>query len=370
MSKRNKRANGQGGVRKKRGAWWLRISLGGNRRIEIKTTAQTRSEALDALSTKLAQRSDGMLDPDAQHTRVADLFADLRRDYEINGKRAEDLDIRWNHLSPVFGGNYAKDVSTPRLRMYLENRLAEKAAPATVQRELACLRRAFRLGAQAGKVLRVPHFPSIHVENARKGFFEEKDFKRVVEHLPEPLRVLAVVGYWTGWRKGDLLRLERRRHVDLEAGTLRLFPGETKNKDGRLVYVPPAALSVLKAWDARTSALEREKGAIIRHVFHRDGRPIRSYDAAWRAACKAAGVPGRIFHDFRRTAARNYVRSGVHERTVMAILGQRTRSIFDRYNITDERDLRAASQAVRPAVGDALGTVEHLQRNDRRGGLV
>jgi integrase len=125
-----------------------------------------------------------------------------------------------------------------------------------------------------------------------------------------------------------------------------------------LVYLPPEALAVLRAWDARTSALEREKGAIIRHLFHRDGQPIRSYDGAWRAACEKAGVPGRIFHDFRRTAARNYVRSGIHERTVMAILGQRTRSIFDRYNIVNENDLRAASQAVRPAVGDALGKTE------------
>jgi integrase len=229
-----------------------------------------------------------------------------------------------------------------------------------VQRELAALRRAFRLGAQAGKVVKVPHFPSIRVENARKGFFEEADFRRVLDHLPEPLRVLAVVGYWTGWRKGDLLRLERRRHVDLDARTLRLFPGETKNKDGRLVYLPPEALGVLRAWEARTAALEREKSVIIRHLFHRDGKPIRNYYAAWHSACAKAGVPGRMFHDFRRTAARNYVRSGVHERTVMAILGHRTRAIFDRYNIVYENDLRAASEVVRPSVGTALGQVEPI----------
>jgi integrase len=95
-------------------------------------------------------------------------------------------------------------------------------------------------------------------------------------------------------------------------------------------------------------------------LFHRDERAIRSYDAAWRAACKAAGVPGPIFHDFRRTAARNYVRSGVHECTVMAILGHRTRSIFDRYNIINESDLRAASRTVRPAVGAAWGRLEEM----------
>jgi integrase len=350
----SKRANGQGSVRKRGGAWWVRVSVRG-KRVEIKTTAETRTEALAALNQKLTERAAGTLDPDAQHTRVADLFADLRRDYEINQKRAEDLDVRWKHLAPVFANDLARSITTPRLRRYVEERLAEGAARATVQRELAALRRAFRLGEQAEKVVRVPHFPSIRVENARQGFFEEADFRRVVSHLPEPLRVLAVVGFWTGWRKGDLLRLERRRHVDLDARTLQLFPGETKNKDGRRVHLPPEALGVLRAWEARTAALEREKSVIIRHLFHRDGKPIRNYYAAWHSACAKAGVPGRMFHDFRRTAARNYIRSGVHEGTVMAILGHRTRSIFDRYNIISEDDLRAASEVVQASVGTALG---------------
>src|SRR5205823_4732448 len=122
-------------------------------------------------------------------------------------------------------------------------------------------RRMFRLGAQADKVLRVPHFPTITVHNARRGFFERDQFEKVLAELPHYLKPLATVAYWTGWRKGELLRLERRQ-VDLDAGTLRLDPGTTKNKEGRVVYLPPEALAALKAWDGKTVALERERGII------------------------------------------------------------------------------------------------------------
>ncbi len=299
--------------------------------------------------------SEGRFDPDAAHTRVADLYADLKRDYAINSKRVGDLSWRWKHLESVFGSDMAVTVTTPRIRAYIDTRLTEGAARATVQRELAVLRRMFRLGAQADKVLRVPHFPTIAVHNARRGFFERDQFEKVLAELPDYLQPLATVAYWTGWRKGELLRLERRQ-VDLDAGTLRLDPGTTKNKEGRVVYLPPEALAALKAWDGKTVALEREHGIIVRHVFHNDGRAIRHYYHAWRSACDRAGVTGRMLHDFRRTAARNYIRAGVSERVAMDLLGHKTRAIFDRYNITSEQDLReAAARVASASVGPALG---------------
>jgi len=83
-------------------------------------------------------------------------------------------------------------------------------------------------------------------------------------------------------------------------------------------------------------------------VFHRYGRRIAEFPyTVWHAACAAANLPDRrIPHDFRRTAGRNYRRSGVSEGVVMKILGHKTRSIFERYNIKNEDDLREAALAV------------------------
>jgi integrase len=71
---------------------------------------------------------------------------------------------------------------------------------------------------------------------------------------------------------------------------------------------------------------------------------ITKYDKVWRQACQAAGLSGKIPHNFRRTAVRNMVRKGIPERVAMQMAGHKTRSIFDRYHIVSNGDLREAAQ--------------------------
>jgi integrase len=298
---------------------------------------------------------EGQYEPNAAKTRVADLVADLRRDYVINGRNEKEIDQRWMHLAPIFGNDLAASVTMPRLTKYIETRLTEAARvgrktttkPATVQRELAMLHRAFNLGFKAGKVFRVPPFPTVTVHNAREVFFERDEFDRLLTELPDDfIRPLAIVACWIGFRRDELLKLEWRQ-VDFDRKTVRLGVGSTKNKEGRLVVLPDDALAALKSWCERTTAVEHDRGRIIARVFHRGGEPVDFFPyKAWRAACRRAGIPGRRPHDFRRTMARNYRRSGVAEGEIMKIGGWKTRSMFDRYNIINEDDLRSAAARV------------------------
>jgi len=98
---------------------------------------------------------------------------------------------------------------------------------------------------------------------------------------------------------------------------------------------------------------------MIPWVFHRRGTSIKNFDTAWRNACHRAGLPGRIFHDLRRTAIRNMVRVGIPERVAMMMSGHRTRAIFDRYDIVSETDLRDAADRLNQSVtGTISGTVK------------
>ena len=78
-------------------------------------------------------------------------------------------------------------------------------------------------------------------------------------------------------------------------------------------------------------------------MFHHNGEPIRDFRTAWKTACPNAGLPGRIPHDFRRTAVRNLERAGVSRSVAMKMTGHKTEAVYRRYAIVSEQDLREAA---------------------------
>jgi len=108
--------------------------------------------------------------------------------------------------------------------------------------------------------------------------------------------------YLTGWRTtSEVLPLEWRQ-VDWGGRVVRLDPGTTKNGEGRSFPFTTALETLLKEQKAEHDWLKKTN-QIVPLVFHRDGERIKDFRGAWKTACKAAGCPGRIPHDFRRTAS-------------------------------------------------------------------
>jgi integrase len=276
------------------------------------------------------------------------LAKDFITDYEVNGRRSVEK-AKWivQKLAEVFRGWKAVNITTPAIRTYIERRQREGFKNATINRDLAALKRMFRLAVDA-KLLSHDHLPRIELLKEappRSGFFEWEAFQLVLRHLPARIKPIALLAYELGWRLREVLGLQWHQ-INLDEGWVRLAPGTTKNDEGRVAYLSPDLLTTLRAQHAMTRELEHTAALIVPWCFHRNGRRIGGFRKVWDKACRQAGAPGMVFHDLRRTAIRNMVRAGIPERVAMQISGHKTRSIFERYNVTSEADLKDAAKKI------------------------
>jgi integrase len=215
----------------------------------------------------------------------------------------------------------------------------------------------FNLALQAGKLLQKPHFPMLREDNVRKGFFERDQYQAILKHLPPYMRPVVTFAYVTGWRIASEILPLQWRQVDLDAGEVRLDPGTTKNREGRVFYLTAELKELLAKQRKEANRIQRTRGTTVQHVFFHAERTLagaygiaagnriagNGFYHAWCRARVEAGCPASIPHDLRRTAIRNMVRAGVPERVAMMLSGHKTRSVFDRYNIVSDGDLRAAA---------------------------
>jgi integrase len=241
-------------------------------------------------------------------------------------------------LKAGFAGKRADEITTDHVNQYAESRQDAGAANATINRELAALRLAFSLARKAAKVKPevVPYFEMLSEDNRRTGFFEQEQYEAVLAKLPDYLKGVLTLGYWTGMRKAEILGLTWDK-VDLFNRLV--FLERTKNGEDRTLPLNDELYRMML-----DQSRQRVEGCPF--VFHRYGERIQSLGKAWHTACKNAGYEGKPVHDLRRTGVRNLIRAGVPQSVAMKISGHRDARIFARYNIVDTRDVAEAMRKV------------------------
>jgi integrase len=325
--------------------WWVTFYSRGKSIFESTKTADW-NEAKRYLKKREGEVANGVpIIKGQQSIRFKALADDVITDYKINNKRSlKDVQTRYDlHIIPVFGRQKASSITTPDIRAYINQRQSEEASNGSINRELTLIKRAFNLGAQAGRVASKPHIEMLKENNARKGFFEPDQFSSLYIYLPEHMKPVVTFAYITGWRRSEILSLQWHQ-VDFEGRCVRLYT--SKNDEGRVFPFTADLEAVLKAQRQKADELKR-KGVITPYVFHHNGganrgKPIREFKRSWATACRKAGIPGRLFHDFRRTAIRNLERAGVPRSVAMKLTGHKTESVFRRYDIVSEGDLQIA----------------------------
>jgi integrase len=341
---------GDGYIYKRGSRWWIRYSKDG---IDYRepcgkdvTTKQSAKDALKVVHRAIAQGA--YLTPPERRVTVDELLAGLLVHLRLQGRAyAGKLESQTKPVRTFFGLTRALDVTTQALERYQQERLAADWKPATVNRSLEGLRRAYTYAAkqtppQFPKHL-IPTFPMLPVDNVRRGFFERAEIDALLSNVADSdIRDFIEWGFRTGMRKREISRLTWDMLDRSSTPWVLRVPGAvTKNKQGRSLGLGGSVRAII---ERRLVARRLD----VPLLFHRTakgkpGQAIYDIAPAWSAALAAAGLPaGRLFHDLRRSAVRTLIRSGVDPAVAMKVSGHKTRSMLDRYNIVEDQETAAA----------------------------
>lgn len=336
---------GDGSIYPRGNVLWIAYSFRGQ---TFRESAHTNDEAKarKLLKQRLKQvERPGFVGPKEEKWTLADMKEKIRLDYERKQNRSfEGVENSFKHFKLVDAFKFYRvvDITADKIQKYADKRLKAGAARASVNYELACLRRGFKLMLEAGMISSAPVIKLYEGTNVRKGFLDAGDFKALLEKVLENPRIKPDVRdiieflYHCGWRSGEAMAFEWSW---IDGNMIRLPKEFSKNKKDRSLPIAGALMDVIE----RRLKVRR---LACPYVFHRNGKQIRSFRKAFKTAAKEIGHEGRLPHDMRRSAVRNFRRSGLSEHEGMKLSGHQTDSVYRRYDIISDEDLIEAMNRV------------------------
>ena len=262
---------------------------------------------------------------------------------QVKAKRSFDRDkLSMETIKPFFTGKLVRDLTLNLLEGYRQNRLGKKSIhkrlvkPATVNREMACLRHMLNLAEAEGLIDSIPfkRLKALQENNVRNRILSPEEYESLLSHCPPHTARVIKMAYHTAMRQGEILNLTWDR-IDLRAGVVRLRPEETKTNEARTIPLHREIIEMLRE-------IPR---AINGRVFTIDGVPFGEIKRSFTTACKKAEILNFTFHDLRHTCINNWRLQEHDFFRIMAASGHRTMEVFKRYNTVSEEELMKLVEA-------------------------
>ncbi len=334
------------GVRKRNGKYFIDYRAGGQRVREIIGTSQKQA-ALVLSKRRVEIVENRYFNVRKQHKVLFDDF--VKTFYELHScvnkkakgiKRDEQL---IKHLVDHFGGRYLYEIKPQMIEEYKALRQG-LVAPATVNKELACLKTMFNKAILWGKVAENPvrSVKLLKEDNRRLRYLDQGEITKLIASCPDHLRPIVTIAVFTGMRKGEILNLTWDA-IDLNRGIIYLL--DTKNGEKREVLMNDIVSQAI-------STVERTPDNPYVFLSHTD-KPYTEVRKSFSTALKMSGIKDFRFHDLRHTYASQLVMMGVDIKTVQELMGHKSIEMTLRYShLSSDHKRRAVD-----LLGQRMGTV-------------
>jgi len=327
------------GVFRKRGLWWIDYRINGRRRRE--KIGPSKAFAETVLGKRRLEIAEGKFlgfEPEKKYTFSE--AADRYLKYSETNKKSYDRDrcMFTKHLLPLFGKRQLEDITSWDIEQYKARR-KKQVAPATVNRELSNLKATYNKAIlwKMTKDNPVRGVKFFRENNRRLRFLMPDEIRILLDSCALHLKPMVIMALNTGMRRGEIFKLTWK---DVDFNQNQITIGDSKNGEGRTVPMNDLLVKTL----CRQKEERRPKNP---YVFLRpSGKPFNCIQAAFKSACKKAGITDFRFHDLRHTFASHLVMNGVDLATVKELLGHRTLIMTLRYSHLSQGHKKKAVETV------------------------